>query len=129
MQADKDKNLLKKLPNQEPKDFNQLFNETSPEGIDLLKKMLTFNPRNRISVEEALEHPFLADLHCSEDEPDASPVEAFDFDFEKYDLTKQQYKELIYAETLMYHDKEARERYEIDKKEHPEGILSLKFPG
>jgi len=129
LQADKDKNLLKKLPSQEPKDFNQLFNETSPDGIDLLKKMLTFNPRNRISVEQALEHPFLADLHCSEDEPDASPVEAFDFDFEKYDLTKQQYKELIYAETLMYHDKEARERYEIDKKEHPEGILSLKFPG
>jgi mitogen-activated protein kinase 1/3 len=66
-----------------------LFNETSPEGIDLLKKMLTFNPKHRISVQEALEHPFLADLHCPDDEPAAKMVEAFDFDFEKYDLDKQ----------------------------------------
>lgn len=66
-----------------------MFNETSPEGIDLLKKMLTFNPKHRISVQEALEHPFLADLHCPDDEPAAKMVEAFDFDFEKYDLDKQ----------------------------------------
>ena len=51
--------------------------------------MLTFNPKNRISVQEALEHPFLAELHCPDDEPDAKMVEAFDFDFEKYDLDKQ----------------------------------------
>lgn len=89
--------------------------------------MLTFNPQKRISVAEALEHPFLADLHCPDDEPEAAPVEAFDFDFEKYDLNKHQYKELIYAEALMYHEEEARERYENDKKEHPEGILALKF--
>jgi serine/threonine protein kinase len=66
-----------------------LFNETSPDGIDLLKKMLAFNPKNRISVQEALEHPFLADLHCPDDEPDAKIVKAFDFDFENYDLDKQ----------------------------------------
>jgi len=51
--------------------------------------MLTFNPKHRISVQEALEHPFLADLHCPDDEPAAKMVEAFDFDFEKYDLDKQ----------------------------------------
>lgn len=90
--------------------------------------MLTFNPKHRISVQEALEHPFLADLHCPDDEPAAKMVEAFDFDFEKYDLDKQQYKDLIYAEALLYHDEEAKEEYEENKKKYPEGILHLKFP-
>ena len=30
----------------------------TPEGKDLLNKMLTYNPENRISAKEALEHPF-----------------------------------------------------------------------
>jgi mitogen-activated protein kinase 1/3 len=36
--------------------------------------MLTFNPQKRITVEEALEHPYLADLHFEDDEPTADPV-------------------------------------------------------
>lgn len=45
-----------------------------------------FDPNKRITVEEALEHPYLAELHCPEDEPTTVPVSAFDFDFEIYDL-------------------------------------------
>jgi hypothetical protein len=38
-------------------------------GIDLLTKMLTFDPRTRINVSEALEHPWLASYHDATDEP------------------------------------------------------------
>jgi len=38
------------------------------KAIDLLKKMLTFDPTKRITVEEALNHPYLQALHCPEDE-------------------------------------------------------------
>jgi len=31
--------------------------------------MLVFDSSKRISVEKALEHPFLSDLHLSDDEP------------------------------------------------------------
>ena len=30
-----------------------------PQALDLLEKMLTFNPHKRIVVEEALAHPYL----------------------------------------------------------------------
>jgi serine/threonine protein kinase len=48
--------------------------------------MLAFDPNKRITVEEALAHPYLTELHCPEDEPTTEHVSAFDFDFEIYEL-------------------------------------------
>ncbi len=39
------------------------------QAIDLLKKMLRFDPRKRLTVEECLQHPYLSDLHQESDEP------------------------------------------------------------
>eukprot|EP01138_Halocafeteria_seosinensis_P001741 gb/GECG01001784.1/.p1 GENE.gb/GECG01001784.1/~~gb/GECG01001784.1/.p1 ORF type:complete len:537 (+),score=84.51 gb/GECG01001784.1/:1-1611(+) len=60
--------------------FKRLFPRANPEALDLLSKMLTFDPQKRISVQEALEHPYLADYHCPEDEPEASQALPEDFD-------------------------------------------------
>lgn len=38
-------------------------------ALDLLAKMLAFDPMDRITVPEALEHPWLASYHDEEDEP------------------------------------------------------------
>jgi mitogen-activated protein kinase 1/3 len=48
----------------------------------------------RISVEEALRHPYLEPYHDPEDEPEAAPIpeEFFDFDKNKDNLTKEQLK-------------------------------------
>jgi serine/threonine protein kinase len=68
--------------------------------------MLTFDPKHRISVDDALKHPYLAALHCPEDEPVTEPVSAHDFDFEIYSLRKEEYKDLIYEEIMLYHSDE-----------------------
>jgi len=34
-----------------PMDFNKLFEGKNPLGVDLVRKMLTFDPNKRISVE------------------------------------------------------------------------------
>jgi serine/threonine protein kinase len=39
------------------------------QAVDLLSKMLIFDPRKRITIDEALEHPYLAALHSVDDEP------------------------------------------------------------
>jgi serine/threonine protein kinase len=41
------------------RDFDSIFSSASKPVIDLLKQMLIFNPSKRITVEEALKHPFL----------------------------------------------------------------------
>eukprot|EP01029_Cantina_marsupialis_P019834 TRINITY_DN4613_c0_g1_i2.p1 TRINITY_DN4613_c0_g1~~TRINITY_DN4613_c0_g1_i2.p1 ORF type:complete len:356 (-),score=95.88 TRINITY_DN4613_c0_g1_i2:251-1318(-) len=54
---------------------------TSADAVDLLRKMLTFNPEKRISIDEALAHPFLKELHNPKDEPVCK--KEFDPAFEK----------------------------------------------
>lgn len=66
--------------------------------------MLTFDPDKRITIDEALEHPYMAQLHYPEDEPTMDPVNPFDFDFELYSLKKEDYKDLIFDEIMLYHD-------------------------
>jgi len=67
-----------------------------------MRQMLEFDPKNRITVELALAHPYLQALHCEEDEPTTTLVSAFDFDFEIYDLKKEDYKDLLYEEVMLY---------------------------
>ena len=61
--------------------LQKLYPKAPPLAIDLLTKTLTLNPQKRISVEQALSHPFLKKYHDPQDEPCCVP--AFNFDFEK----------------------------------------------
>lgn len=82
-----------------------------PQGMDLLKKLLIFDPRKRLTVEEALSHPFLTDLYCPEDEPVSEPLSEIDFEFENLDINKEQIKDCIFEEILIHHFKEFKESY------------------
>lgn len=62
--------------------------------------MLTFNPNKRITVEEALAHPYLEQYYDPTDEPVAE--EPFTFDMELDDLPKERLKELIFQETARF---------------------------
>lgn len=65
------------------------------KALDLLKKLMVFDPAKRITVDEALKHPYLAALHFPEDEPIAENVPAAEFEFEKYPLSLAQLKGFI----------------------------------
>lgn len=44
-----------------PKDFAILYPGADPQALDLLRRMLSFSPTQRISIREALKHPYMAD--------------------------------------------------------------------
>lgn len=61
--------------------FSAFFpGHTNPLALDLCYRMLQFHPDDRISVEEALSHPYLKDFHASMSE--ANCPSHFDFGFE-----------------------------------------------
>ena len=66
--------------------------------------MLSFDPKERITIDQALTHPYMAQLHFPDDEPTTTMVSAYDFDFEIFSLKKEDYKDLIFDEIMLYHD-------------------------
>ncbi|KAH8169022.1 protein kinase domain-containing protein [Sarocladium implicatum] len=93
---------IRSLPFKKKVPFRTLFPKTSDLALDLLEKLLAFNPVKRITVEEALKHPYLEPYHDPDDEPTAPPIpeEFFDFDKHKDNLSKEQLKQLIFQEIM-----------------------------
>lgn len=59
-------------------------------AIDLLEKMLVFDPKKRVSAEQGLQHEYLAPYHDPSDEPVAG--EKFDWSFNDADLPVDTWK-------------------------------------
>jgi len=60
--------MLEQLPPVKQKKFRNLFPTASDEAIDFMKRLLTFNPNKRMTAEQCLEHPFVAQFHNPADE-------------------------------------------------------------
>lgn len=71
---------VRNLPYMQKVSFQALFRNANPDALDLLDRMLAFDPSSRISVEQALEHPYLQIWHDASDEPSCPTT--FDFHFE-----------------------------------------------
>ncbi|KAJ9548125.1 hypothetical protein OSB04_020668 [Centaurea solstitialis] len=100
LRSDNARKYVKQLPHVPTKTFQQKFPKVSPLVMDLAEKMLVFDPSKRISVEDALNHPFLQSLHEINEEPTCSSP--FVFDFEQASLSEEDVKELIWKETLTF---------------------------
>ncbi|GMF75478.1 unnamed protein product [Aspergillus oryzae] len=85
---------IRSLPFKKKIPFKALFPKANDLALDLLERLLAFNPAKRITVEEALRHPYLEPYHDPEDEPTAPPIPEgfFDFDKNKDALSKEQLK-------------------------------------
>ena len=109
--------MMDRMPKKPPKDLNTVFKGVNPKAVDLVRRMLEFSQTKRITVEEALAHPYLERLHCPEDEPAANLLSAYDFLFENDTLTIERAKELVYEEILLYHFPEKQREYEQRKRQ------------
>ncbi|CAM9491170.1 unnamed protein product, partial [Ectocarpus fasciculatus] len=78
--------------------YAELFSGASEHAIDLLEGLLVFHPPCRLSVDEALEHPYFHPLRKSDTNPDPDVSPGFEFDFESKPLCRVQLKKMILAE-------------------------------
>lgn len=72
----------------------------SRDAADLVEKMLAFDPRERISVDEALKHPWLANLHDPTTERTFG--KPFAFDFKEDGLNEAEVRDLVWKEMMQY---------------------------
>merc|ERR1719198_982410 len=50
--------MLQSLPKYEKKDLSKVI-AAPPDAIDIIEKLLAFNPAKRLTVEQALDHPYM----------------------------------------------------------------------
>lgn len=128
LRSDNARRYVKQLPQFPKQNLAARFPNMTPLALDLLAKMLVFDPDQRITgkrkfsflvkipnyfffhsadieflghtVDDALCHPYLSTLHDINDEPINSTP--FSFDFEQPSLTEENVKDLIWRESLVY---------------------------
>ncbi|GAN06412.1 CMGC/MAPK/ERK protein kinase [Mucor ambiguus] len=79
--------------------LDQLYPNATDTALDLLEKLLTFDPMSRIEVEDALDHPYFELFHDPDDEP--THFATVDFSFESLN-TIEEMKETIIDEVKMF---------------------------
>ena len=98
---DNAKEFVLKLPKRTKQQFKNLFPNSNPIALDLLSKMLVFNPNKRLNVEQCIQHPYFEGLHVPEEEPTSDKF--FDWSFDDVELTKDNLQIMIYEESLKFH--------------------------
>ena len=95
---------LKSLKVRNKKNLKTKFPGSSDDALDLLDKMLKFNPNKRITVNESLEHPFFKEVKDSKKEVEADFN--LEFEFEKDEnLTMEKLRTLFVQVINSYKNK------------------------
>ena len=96
--SDQARKFITAQPKREARDIAQLLQgKTTPEGTDLICKMLVFNPEKRISTLEVLRHPYFAKVRDTADDAGA-PVKftwSHDGDYTEQELREDMWNELV----------------------------------
>ncbi|GMF14644.1 unnamed protein product [Phytophthora lilii] len=110
----KAKRWMARQQQQEGKPLNSVCPNAPTEALDLMSKLLQFDPRKRISVDDAIAHPFLAP--CRADGADIGSERlaerAFDFSFErenKGNMDKNTLRRLIFEDVCYFHPEASAE--------------------
>ncbi|KAF8687501.1 hypothetical protein HU200_043197 [Digitaria exilis] len=96
----KARKYIKSLPYTPGIPLPSMYPQAHPLAIDLLQKMLVFDPSKRISVTEALEHPYMSPLY----DPSANPPAQVPIDLDiDENLGVDMIREMMWQEMIHYH--------------------------
>jgi len=93
---------LLRIPRCEPVPLRDKFPQATAASVALLGRMLTFDPAKRIGVDEALNDPYLRELHARATNPPRA-VGAFDYAFEHNfpgEMPKALLQKIMFAEMV-----------------------------
>ncbi|CAN0089207.1 unnamed protein product [Ectocarpus sp. 12 AP-2014] len=104
--------MLESIPPTRQLSLNEVFSSASAQALDLMSQCLQFNPDKRVRAADALKHPYVAEFHNPDDEPDY-PHGAIQITIDKgvvddnTKLSAADYREMLYKD-INNRRKEAR---------------------
>ncbi|XP_068603204.1 STKc_p38 domain-containing protein [Brachionichthys hirsutus] len=99
MQSKDAQSYMQGLPIQKKKNFKDVFPHMDKNAVDLMEGILLLDPETRLTAKQGLSHPFLAEYHDPECEPDS---ERYDDSFESLQLGVGEWKSLIHMEIMTF---------------------------
>ena len=85
-------------------DFKEVYPGSIPEALDFISKTVIFNPMKRLTIDEAISHPYLSKVRDAKRE--VLSKEPVKMDFEKEgELSAKRLRELFLDEIRIYHPK------------------------
>lgn len=106
--------MLESLNVRRQKPLTEVFPNASEDAMNLLESLLQFNPEKRLTADEALKHPYLAQFHNPDDEPVLTKPVQIPIDDNKR-LTISEYRKNLYRK-IIQRKKELRKTKEIKKQ-------------
>jgi mitogen-activated protein kinase 1/3 len=100
----KARKFIRSLPFSRGTRFSVLYPQADPLALDLLQRMLVFDPSKRITVTEALHHPYMAGLFDPTRNPPAQVPISLEID---ENMGEPMIREMMLREMLCYHPEAA----------------------
>ncbi|KAL8088347.1 mitogen-activated protein kinase 20-like [Apium graveolens] len=100
---EKARRYLSTMRKKQPVPLSHKFPNADPLALQLLQRLLAFDPKDRPTAEEALADPYFKRLAKADREPSCQPISKMEFEFERRRVTKEDIRELIFREILEYH--------------------------
>ncbi|KZV71521.1 Pkinase-domain-containing protein [Peniophora sp. CONT] len=124
--SDKARAYVRTLPIRKKQPLNKVIPNADPQALDLLEKLLAFDPAARLTVEQAIAHPWLSAYHDVNDEPTCP--QNFDRWREIEELeTLDDFRAALWAEIEDYR-REVRS-IALEEDEHPGPLRSPSYMG
>jgi len=105
--------FLRTLPKTPPKPWSEIFPNGSKQALQLLGRMLVFDPAKRCTMQEALECEYLANLHQNRGLPEQEAE--FSFSFEHTSSTQAELRDMIWKEMCHFHPEAEQSRAGRDR--------------
>lgn len=96
---EKARKYLRNLPQRKKKNLKRMFPGADKHALSLMTELLRFDVDKRITVDQALEHPYLKPVRDPAHERAKKPVT---FSFESAQLGQKKLRELILEEVIKY---------------------------
>ncbi|KAJ4959865.1 hypothetical protein NE237_019775 [Protea cynaroides] len=105
---EKARRYLSSMRKKPPIPLSQKFPGVDPLALNLLERLIAFDPKDRPTAEEIRfsnlhSYPYFHGLANVDREPSTQPISKLEFEFERRKLAKDDVRELIYREILEYH--------------------------
>ncbi|XP_028406373.1 extracellular signal-regulated kinase 2-like [Dendronephthya gigantea] len=108
--------VIERMLNKPRKSLEDILPTAPVDGLDLLRRLLQFNPDKRPTAEEVLRHPYVSRFHNSDDEPtldhEVHPPLSDD-----QQLSVDEYRKKLYEDILEKKSQIRKQRLEAEQKQ------------